>query len=93
MKNQIKTVAAKAVQFADVTKGFIRVGDIAKAKKCLDMAELLFLTGSAETRNAIANIYLNSVSTFMEVRNCTVSRLFPPTLRKEYISQINASGV
>lgn len=93
MRNQIKTVTAKAVQFAEVTKGFIRIGDTAKAKKCLDMAELLFTTGSTETQNAIANIYINSVSTFMELRSNTVSLLFPPRLRVEYIAQINSSGV
>lgn len=93
MRNHIKTVSAKAVQFAEVTKGFIRIGDTAKAKKCLDMAELLFTTGSAETKNAIANIYLNSVSTFMELRQTAVSAFFPPMLKKEYIAQINTSGV
>jgi hypothetical protein len=93
MRHHVKTAAIKAVQFAEITKGFIRIGDISKAKECLDMAELLFTTGSTETRNAIGNIYVYSVSTFMELRNCTVAKLFPPLLKREYILQVNASGV
>ncbi|MFP9100852.1 hypothetical protein ACLI09_17535 [Flavobacterium sp. RHBU_24] len=93
MKNHVKTASTKAVQFAEITKNFIRSGNISRAKKCLDMAELLFKNGTTETRSAIASIYVNSVSTFMELRNCTVSKLFPPTLKREYIAQVNAYGV
>jgi hypothetical protein len=93
MRNHVKTVSAKAVQFAEVTKNLIKTGHIARAKKCLDIAELLFTTGSKETKNAIGNIYVNSVSTFMEIRHCTVSGLFPPMLKKEYIAQVNSLGV
>jgi hypothetical protein len=93
MKNHVKTASTRAVQFAEITKNFIRSGNIPRAKKCLDMAELLFKNGTAETRGAIASIYVNSVSTFMEIRNCTVSKLFPPLLKREYITQVNASGV
>jgi hypothetical protein len=93
MRNHVKTAATQAVQFAEITKNFIRTGHIRRAKKCLDMAELLFTTGSTETRNAIGNVYLNSVSTFLELRNATISRLFPEQLKREYIAQVNASGV
>lgn len=93
MRHLVKTSAIKAAQFAEITKACIRQGHIARAKKCLDIAELLFATGSKETKNAIGNIYVYSVSTFMEIRNCAVAKLFPPTLRKEYVSQVNASGV
>jgi len=93
MKNNVKTVAAKAAQFAEITKNCIRLGNILRAKKCLDIAELLFSTGSNETKNAIGNVYVYSVSTFMELKHCTVSKLFPPSLKQEYISQINTSGV
>ncbi|KOS07318.1 hypothetical protein AM493_15690 [Flavobacterium akiainvivens] len=93
MRHHVKTAAIKAVQFAEITKACIRQGHITRAKKCLDIAELLFTTGSNETKNAIGNIYVYSVSTFMEVRNCTVAKLFPPQLKREYVSQINASGV
>ncbi|MXN91759.1 hypothetical protein GR160_11035 [Flavobacterium sp. Sd200] len=93
MRKHFKTAATQATQFAEITKRCIKSGHILRAKKCLDVAELLFTTGSNETRNAIGNIYVNSVSTFMELHNCTVSKLFPPTLKKEYVAQVNASGV
>jgi len=93
MKNHVKTVASKAAQFAEITKYCIRQGNITRAKRCLDVAGLLFTTGSAETKNAIGNIYVFSVSTFMELRSCTVANLFPPVLRREYISQINTPGI
>lgn len=89
MKYHVKTAAAKAVQFAEVTKNLIRSGNLSRAKKCLDISELLFTTGSIETKNAIGNIYVNSVSAFMELRNSTISHLFPPTLKQEYMAQVN----
>lgn len=93
MRNHVKTISAKATQFAEITKSCIKQGNIARAKKCLDMAELLFNAGSTETKNAIGTIYVFSVSTFMELKSCSVANLFPPFLKKEYIAQINTSGV
>ncbi|MEN9908652.1 MAG: hypothetical protein RLZZ540_1801 [Bacteroidota bacterium] len=93
MKNQAKSACAKAVQFAEITKSLIRKGNIIRVKKCLSVAEQLLITGNTETKNVISNIYLFSVTTFMEIHNCSIANLFPQTLRKEYIKQINASGV
>ena len=93
MKNQAKSACAKAVQFAEITKTLIRKGNILRVKKCLGVAEQLLATGNAETKNVISNIYVFSVSTFMEMHNCSIANLFPQSLRKEYIAQINASGV
>lgn len=93
MKNQAKSACTKAVQFAEITKSLIRKGNIIRAKKCLSIAEQLLITGNYETKNVISNIYIFSVSTFMEIHKCSIANLFPPNLRKEYISQINASGV
>ena len=93
MKNQAKSACAKAVQFAEITKNLIRKGNIIRVKKCLCVAEQLLINGNTETKNVISNIYVFSVSTFMEMHNCSIANLFPQSLRKEYISQINASGV
>lgn len=93
MKNKVLNIYAKAQKFADLTTALIIKGNIRRAKKCLDVAELLFTTGSNETRNAIGNIYINSVSTFMELHHCSIAKLFPDTLRAEYVKQVNASGV
>lgn len=93
MRNQVTTVYKQAERFAEVTKTAIISGNITRAKKCLALAEGLFVSGSSETKNAIANVYVFSVSTFMELRHCTISNLFPKSLKAEYIKQINTSGV
>jgi hypothetical protein len=93
MKNQVTSIYKQAERFAEITKKSIISGNIVRAKKCLALAERLFISGSIETKNAISNVYVFSVSSFMEVRHCNISHLFPQTLKAEYIKQINASGV
>lgn len=93
MKNQVTTVYKQAERFAEITKTAIITGNINRAKKCLAMAERLFETGSSETKNSISNVYVFSVSSFMELRHCSISNLFPKLLKAEYIKQINTSGV
>jgi hypothetical protein len=93
MKNKIATIYEQADRFAEITKVAIITGNINRAKKCLVLAERLFETGSNETKIAISNVYVFSVSTFMELRHCSISNLFPKSLKAEYIKQINASGV
>lgn len=93
MRNQVSTIYKQAERFAEITKTAILTGNIIRAKKCLALAERLFATGSNETKIAISNVYVFSVSSFMELRHCTISNLFPKALKAEYIRQINASGV
>ena len=93
MKNQVTSIYKQAERFAEITKKSIISGNIVRAKKCLALAERLFITGSIETKNAISNVYVFSVSSFMEMRHCNISHLFPQSLKAEYIKQVNASGV
>jgi hypothetical protein len=93
MKNQVSTIYKQAERFAEITKTAIITGNISRAKKCLALAERLFISGSNETKNAISNVYIFSVSSFMELRHCSISNLFPQSLKAEYIKQINTSGV
>ena len=93
MKNQVNTIYKQAERFAEITKKAIISGNINRAKKCLAVAERLFVSGSSETKNVISNVYVFSVSSFMELRHCSISNLFPPSLKTEYIKQINTSGV
>ncbi len=93
MKNQVTSIYKQAERFAEITKKNIICGNIVRAKKCLALAERLFINGSIETKNAISNVYVFSVSSFMEMRHCNISHLFPQTLKAEYIKQVNASGV
>ncbi len=83
----------QAQNFADVTKTLIAKGNINRAKKCLQIAEEIFVNGTSEVKNAISNIYLYSVSSFMEIHNCNIKGLLPASLQKEYIKQVNASGL
>jgi len=92
MKNQVRTIYKQAERFAEITKTAIITGNISRAKKCLAVAERLFETGSTDTKNVISNVYVFSVSSFMELRHCSISNLFPKSLKEEYIKQINTSG-
>jgi len=93
MKNQVISIYRQAERFAEITQKLIIAGNIPRVKKCLAIAERLFITGSSETRNVISGIYIHSVSSFMEFRGCRIAGLFPQTLQQEYIKQINATGV
>ena len=93
MRNQATTIYRQAERFAEITKNAIIYGNINRAKKCLALAERLFETGSNETKIAISNVYVFSVSSFMELHHCSISNLFPKSLKAEYIKQIYTSGV
>jgi len=93
MRNQVPTIYKQAERFAEITKTAIISGNIARAKKCLAHAERLLILGSNETQSVIANVYVYSVSSFMELRHCNISNLFPQNLKAVYLKQINASGV
>ncbi|WP_298396106.1 hypothetical protein [Flavobacterium sp.] len=93
MKNKTKTIYQQAERFSEITKKTIISGNISRAKKLLTIAENLLINGSKDTKEVISTVYLYSVSSFMEFRNCSIANLFPATLRAEYIKQINATSV
>jgi hypothetical protein len=79
-------------RFADLTKLLISTGNISRAKKCIDYAEKLFTSGNNEIKNAISNVYVFSITSFMELHNCSVKNLLPGSLKSEYSKQVNACG-
>lgn len=91
--NSTPSIYKQAQHFADVTKLFLAFGNIHRAKKCLQRAEEIFVNGTAEVKNAISNVYLYSVSTYLELHRCNIKELLPNNLRNEYYKQVNASGV
>ena len=93
MKNQVNTIYKQAERLVELTKSFIISGNIIRAKKCLAIADQMLVNGSNETKNAISNVYVFSVSTFMELRHCNISNLFPQNLKLEFNKQINTFGV
>jgi hypothetical protein len=89
MKNQANTIYKQAERFAEITKKAIISGNIIRAKKCLVIAEQLLETGTTETKNVISNVYVYSVSSFMELKHCSISNLFPKALQAEYHKQVD----
>ena len=87
MKNQVTNVFKNAERFAEVTKKALIAGNVQRAKKCIRIAEKLFVTGSTETKGIIANVYLYSIASFLSVKHCTISNLFPEVLKIEYAKQ------
>lgn len=59
---EMPNIYSQAQRFADLTKILIKSGHLRSAKRCLQKAEALFLSGSLETKNVITNVYLYSVS-------------------------------
>ena len=77
-------------RMAELTVTMILAGKIARAGKCLDAAERLFLSGSYQTRIAVTNVFLYDLSSILELHHFNVQTLLPQNLQKEYIKQINA---
>lgn len=91
MKNKITYSVYKRMQrFAALTVTLVLKGHVARAKKCLDAVERLYVNGSAQTQNAISNVYVYDLSMALEVHHVDVQQLFPAGLRTEYIKQRNA---
>lgn len=80
-------------RFANVTKTCIIKGNITRAKKCLSIAENIWQHGNATEKLAVANVFVFSLTSFMEVHHCNIKQLFPLELFDEYYNQINNSGV
>ena len=76
-------------RFAEVTKTLIINGNIERAKRCLKTAEEVFNRGTTPIQNAITNVYVFSVTTFMEMHNCNIKNLFPENLKTAYLKQID----
>lgn len=89
--NENSNIYKQAERFANVTKALIQSGNIHRAKRCLRKAESLFSTGTSQIKNVITNVYLFSVSGFMETHHCDIKGLFPKNLKKEYYKQVNAN--
>lgn len=83
----------EAQRLADITKKLIQTGHVKLAKRCIQEAENIFRNGSSEVKNAISNIYVFSISSFLELQHGKVKELFPPSLQSEYLKQVNASGI
>lgn len=93
MKQVNISLIKRMERFADVTINSLRLGKTARTKRCLALAEELFKKGNEEMKNAVTNVYLYSVSHYLELNKYQISKLLPVGLHKEYVKQVNASGV
>lgn len=93
MKQSDKNLIKKVEHLASLTISSLQLGKTARTKRCLVIAEELLKKGNAEMRNAISNVYLHSVSHYLELNRYPVSKMLPVLLQKEYVKQINTSGV
>lgn len=94
MKNKSSQTQCMQMQrFANITKLLIKRGNIERARRCLNIAGEMYEQGTAELRNTIVNVYVFSVSTFLEIHHCSIANFFPKSLKAEYYKQVNASGI
>ena len=77
-------------RMAELTIMTVLSGRLIRAKRLLDVAKKLFENGNYQTRNAVTNVFLYDVSSVLALRHCDLMALFPPSLQKEYIKQLNA---
>lgn len=78
-----------AQRFAKITKWFLISGNISRAKRCIQKAENIFNTGNSQSKNVISNVYVFSVSSFLETHHFNIKNLFPESLIHEYRQQIH----
>ncbi|MBK6611382.1 MAG: hypothetical protein IPI59_12170 [Sphingobacteriales bacterium] len=83
----------QAQRLADSTKVLISSGNLKQAKYLMQVVEYIFINGNKETQNAISNVYVYSLSVFMEQKNCIINELLPKNLKSEYYKQINTLGL
>ncbi len=94
--NTMKTVkpsgAYKQMQrLAMVTKQAIASGNWQRAEKCVRVADELMQHGSREFKNAVSNVYVFSVSSFLELNHFQVHGFFTPLLSNEYHYQTHTT--
>lgn len=88
------TIEANVLRLAEITKNCLRQKRISRINRCFTIAEKHLTEGNIAVKNAISNIFLFSVSTFIEIHHqYKVTQLLPENLLTEYKKQINASGI
>ncbi len=80
----------QAAFYADLTKHLIIHGQLLRVKRCLAVAEKIFSQGNAEMKNAVINVYMYSIISFLEQQHCNIRNLLTGELKDAYIKQLNA---
>ncbi len=82
--------------FVSFTKHLISEGNLKEAKHCFIVAEKMLENGNNTVKNAIENIYVYSLGTFVELTASTANHLkeiFNGSLRKEYHKHVMTNGI
>lgn len=79
-------------RFALLTEQFLLSGHTARAKRCFEIAGKLLDNGSAEMKCAVSNVFVYSVSGFMQLHHFNIKTFFPRSLEAEYYKQACCSG-
>lgn len=88
------TIEANVLRLAEITKDCLRQKRLSRINKCFAIAEKHLTEGNTAVKNSISNIFLFSVSTFVEIHHqYKVTQLLPENLLTEYKKQINTSGI
>jgi len=91
MKNRSNNSVYDQMQrMAELTIAMVLAGKLQRAKKFINAAEKLFLSGNYQSRTAVSNVYLYDVTTILELHHYNVQTLLPQSLQKEYTKQSNA---
>ena len=83
-------------RFADVTNKLILEGNLQRAEKCFRIADTLLRTGNLIIKNAVANVFVYSLSLVLDRRDEhyeKIMRILPLSLKEEYKQQQMSYGV
>lgn len=95
MKTTSDNIYRQTARFARLTLRCIVQENTPRLIKCLTVADRLLATGSRPVKNAVANVFLISLSNFLETRygqGRKIIQMFPGHLRAEYNKQVYASA-
>lgn len=93
MKTRFKNIYQKVQRLTQITRDLILKGRTNRARKCCIIAQNLYTKGDVQARNAVANLFVFSVSSLLELEHQNPRHWFATPLYGEYLKQINSSGV
>jgi hypothetical protein len=93
MKTRFKNIYQKVQRLTALTRDLILQGRTNRARKCCIIAQNLYTQGGVETQNAVANLFVFSISSLLELQHQNPRHWFAAPLYREYIQQINGSSV
>ncbi len=83
----------RAQRLAELTKVIIVQDNITRLKRYFVLAEKIYVAGNTEIKNAVLNVFLFSVSSFIEINKPRAINLLPEILRQQYYKQVITFGI